>query len=75
MTSIGTDLTALAAAVVVLGGLIGLTRALLRTRDTIRDNVRATGANTTALAELREALNGRLTRLEEQVADLMRRRR
>lgn len=75
MSTLGAIVAILAGAVVVLGGLAALTRALLRVRDVIRDNVRATGANTAALGELKTALNGRLTRLEEQVADLMRRRR
>lgn len=75
MTGAGAILAILASAIVVLGGLAALTRAVLRIRDVIRDNVRATNSNTNALSELKEAMNGRLTRLEEQVAVLMGRHR
>ena len=58
----------LGSAVVVLGGLAALTRSLLRIRDTIRDNTRATGDLTTGMSELRESLDGRFTSLEGRVS-------
>ena len=57
-------LAILASAVVVLGGLVALVRALLRIRDVVRDNVKATNDNTGALGELSEKMDGRISALE-----------
>ena len=63
MTKVGTDITILASAVVVLGGLVALMRALLRFRDDVRENTRATRDNTARLDKL-APVNGKLVRLE-----------
>lgn len=60
----------LASAVVVLGGLIAVTRALWRVAQDIRDNKRATVANTAALGELSIKMDGRISLLESRVATL-----
>ena len=64
MTALETDLAILASAVVVLGGLVALVRALLRIRDVLRDNIRATETNTEALGELSTKMDGRISALE-----------
>lgn len=62
--------TILASAVVVLGGLVAVTRALWRVAQDIRDNKRATEANTVALGELSTKMDGRITSLEARVTKL-----
>ena len=57
-------LTMLASAVIVLGGLVALTRAIWKAAQDIRDNKRATVSNTAALADLSQKMDGRITSLE-----------
>lgn len=64
MTRVSVDLAILASAVIVLGGLAALVRALLRIRDTIRDNTKATAGLTERLDEFVPIANGRMERLE-----------
>lgn len=64
MTALETDFAILASAVVVLGGLVALVRALLRIRDVLRDNIKATEGNTDALGELSTKMDGRISALE-----------
>lgn len=68
-------LTTLASAVIVLGGLAAVTRALWHVAQDLRDNQRATQANTTALGELRTVMDGRVAALERWRAVVERRRR
>lgn len=63
MTKVGTDFTILASAVVVLTGLLALVRAIVRFRDIVRDNTRATSLLTDRMDELKP-VNGKLGRLE-----------
>lgn len=63
MTKVSTDLAILASAVVVLGGLLALVRAIVRFRDVVRDNTSATGRLTERMDELKP-VNGKLARLE-----------
>lgn len=65
----------LASAVVVLGGLVALTRALWTAASDLRDfkrvtmeNKEAIDANTTAMTELNLKLDGRLDDLEQRMA-------
>jgi hypothetical protein len=60
----------MAAAVVVLGGLVAVTRALWHVANDIRDNKVATQANTKAVEELSTKMDGRITSLEARVAHL-----
>lgn len=60
----------LASTVVILGGLIALTRAIWMAAQDIRDNKQATMKNTEALAELTTKMDGRISSLEERVAQL-----
>lgn len=75
MSGVVTGIATAASAVVILTGLAITVRVLLRVRDTLRDNIRATQANTNVLDQLQIAMNGRITRLEEQVAELKGKRR
>lgn len=62
--AVGTDVIILASAVIVLGGLSALVRAIVRFRDDVRDNTRATGQLTRRLDEFAPAVDGRLARVE-----------
>lgn len=55
----------LASSVLILTGLVAVTRALWKTAQDIRDNKEATEDNTTALASLSEKMDSRITALEE----------
>lgn len=72
--AMGTDVTILASAVIVLGGLASLARSLLKFRDTVRDNSRATNANTLRLDRLTARLDQDYAALAERVAKLEARR-
>lgn len=71
----GTDVTILASAVIVLGGLAALTRSLLRFRDSVRDNSRALGANTDRMDQLSARLDRDYAKLAARVERLERARR
>lgn len=60
----------LASAVIVLGGLVALVRAIWRVAQTLRDNTRATSALTGKLEDLTTSIDGRFDRLAERVAAL-----
>lgn len=60
----------LASAVIVLGGLVALTRAIWHAATDLRDNKTATQANTRAVSELSTNLDGRIGRLETRVTAL-----
>lgn len=60
----------LASAVIVLGGLVTLTRAIWHAATDLRDNKSATVANTRALGELSTNLDGRIGKLETRVTAL-----
>lgn len=67
MRELVTVVALLASAVIVLGGLAATVRALLGTRDELRDNTRATRANTDSLQQFGTRLNqleGRVAKLE-----------
>lgn len=70
MSSAAAVATILASSVVVLGGLVALVRSLARLAITIRDNKNATEANTKALGNLKESMDGRLTALEQWRRDV-----
>ena len=67
MTGVGAVFAILASAVIVLGGLVALTRALLRAAFDLRDNRKATVDNTTAINELKTVMDGRITSLEARM--------
>jgi hypothetical protein len=60
----------LASAVIVLGGLAALVRAIWRTATTLRDNTTATKALTDRLDGLAQSVDGRIDRLAERVTEL-----
>lgn len=65
--------TILASAVVVLSGLIAVTRALFRLGYDIRENKAATQANTKVISDLSDnipVLDGRMTTLENRVSTM-----
>lgn len=66
--SVAIVLTMLASAVIVLGGLAALTRAIWKAAQDVRDNKRATQANTVAITELSVKMDGRITSLETRVS-------
>jgi hypothetical protein len=71
---VASDVTILASAVVVLGGLIALTRGLLHFRDTVRDNTTATDMLSQRIKELSARLDRDYGELADRVAKLERRR-
>jgi hypothetical protein len=60
----------MASAVVVLGGLVAVCRALWKVANDIRDSKNATLANTAAINELSQKMDGRITSLEARVSHL-----
>lgn len=64
MTQVGAVIAILASAVIVLGGLAAVTRALWKVAQDIRDNKQATQENTTAITDLSTKMDGRITALE-----------
>jgi len=75
MSVLATSLTILASAVIVLGGLAALVRSLLKIRDTITGNTRATTDLTSKLHDLTASIDGRFDQLAERVTALEQRRR
>lgn len=71
--SIAVVLAALASACVVFGGLWRLTNAIWKAAQDVRDNKAATVKNTAAISELSTKMDGRITSLETEVADIKRR--
>ena len=70
MSTAGTVLAILASAVIVLGGLTAVTRAIWKVAQDLRDNKNATNANTDALQKLATQMDGRLTAIEQRLASL-----
>ena len=64
MTKLGVDVTILASAVIVLGGLAALVRALVRLGLTLRDNITATKELGSAFRDFSPKVDGRLSRIE-----------
>jgi len=64
----------LASAVIVLGGLAALVRAIWKTATTLRDNTTATQALTARLDGLARSVDGRIDRLAERLDKLEARR-
>lgn len=62
--------TVLSSAVIVLGGLAALTRAIWRAAQDLRDNKQATTRNTEALDKLAAQMDGRLTAIEARLSRL-----
>lgn len=72
VTGTGAVLAILASAVIVLGGLTALTRAIFRAAVDLRDNKLATTRNTEALDKLAAQMDGRLTAIESRLSALER---
>lgn len=68
MTGAATVFTILASAVIVVGGLVAVTRALFNVATDIRANKIATEANTSALEKLKDTMDGRISSLEVRMA-------
>lgn len=62
----------LASAVIVLTGIVALTRAIWRVAQDLRDNKSATQANTKAVDNLAAQMDGRITSIEKRLSDLER---
>jgi len=63
----GTVIAVLASAVVVLGGIAALVRAIWRTATTLRENTLATRALTEKFEEYTKAVDGRLAQLTDRL--------
>lgn len=74
MTGGGAVLAILASAVIVLTGLVAVTRAIWRIAQDLRDNKQATTRNTSALDNLATQMNGRLTSIEDRLGRVERAR-
>lgn len=70
MTTTATALTILASAVIVLGGLTALVRAIWKVAQTLRDNTVATKVLTGKLENMAGSVDGRFDALAERVAAL-----
>jgi len=70
MSAAGAVLAILASAVIVLTGIIALTRAVWRVAQDLRDNKNATQANTKAVDNLAAQMDGRITLIEKRLSDL-----
>ena len=74
MTGVAADFTILASAVIVLGGLVSLVRAIYRFAVTTRENTGATRKLTQRLEELTASIDGRFDQLVSRVQALEDRR-
>ena len=70
MGSAGAIFAILAAAVIVLGGLVALVRAIWKVAQTLRDNIVATRALTARFDKFDPATDARLAALETRMAAL-----
>jgi hypothetical protein len=75
VSGIGADISILAGAVIVLGGLAALVRAIWGIAQTLRDNTKATKSLTDKLQELTVSIDGRFDQLADRVTRLEGRRR
>ena len=73
MTTAATAFTILGSAVIVLGGLSALVRAIWKVAQTLRDNTVATRSLTGKLEHLAGSVDGRFDELAERVAAIERR--
>jgi hypothetical protein len=74
VTSASTVFAILASAVIVLGGLVGVVRAIWKIAQTLRDNTVATRNLSESFKTLSESINGRFDKLVERVTKLEDRR-
>lgn len=70
MGSVGAIVAILASAVIVVGGLVALARAVWKAAQTIRDNIVATRALTTRFDKFDPATEARLAALEGRMTAL-----
>ena len=70
MTSASAVFAILASAVIVLGGLVALVRAIWKIAQTIRDNTRATAVLSGKMTGLTSVVDGRLGDIEKRLAAL-----
>ena len=70
MSEAGAVVAILASAVIVLTGVVALTRAIWRVAQDLRDNKNATLANTRAIDNLAGQMNGRISSIEERLSSL-----
>jgi predicted PurR-regulated permease PerM len=70
VTSASAVFAILASAVIVLGGLVALVRAIWRIAQTLRDNTKATQTLTGKLDSLATSIDGRFDALVERVTRL-----
>jgi hypothetical protein len=70
VTGAGAVLAILASAVIVLGGLVAVTRAIWNVAQDLRDNKQATLRNTEALGNLATQMDGRLSNIETRLGRL-----
>lgn len=70
MTGASAVFAILASAVIVLGGLVGVVRAIWKIAQTLRDNTTATRNLSESFKTLSESMNGRFDHLVERVTRL-----
>jgi len=70
VTGAGAVTAILASAVIVLGGLAALVRAIWNIAQTLRDNTKATRSLTDNLDKLTASIDGRFDKLVERVTSL-----
>lgn len=75
MSSAAAVAAILGSAIIVLGGLVSLVRAIWRIAQTLRDNTRATQGLTGKLDHLAASIDGRFDALVTRVSALEQRRR
>jgi hypothetical protein len=75
MSSVGTAFAILASAVIVLGGLVALVRAIWNIAQTLRDNTKATRTLSENLDKLTASIDGRFDALVARVTALEAQRR
>ena len=73
MPTVVTVVASLASAVIVLGGLAALVRAVFKFAVTMRDNTTATKDLTAQLGDLTTSIDGRFDKLADRVSALERR--
>jgi predicted PurR-regulated permease PerM len=70
VSTVATVIAILASAVIVLGGLVALVRAIWRIAQNLRDNTKATQDLTGKMDHLTTSIDGRFDALAERVARL-----
>jgi predicted thioesterase len=74
VNEIATVVAIFASSVIVLTGLVAVTRAIWHIAQDLRDNKAATTRNTTALEHLATQMDGRLTSIESRLSRIERNR-